>query len=168
VPDGRPVKNLSPVFWREIATIVMRRHPTRVHLPVWVAHDLRRVTRVVGCSASQLVEVLVGLAEPRLGEIFSFPDRGPYPVPVRLRLDHETHVQLLRLAGDERACHGSGAWGIIGGRLVRRILIHFLASVDTAGGAPPGGTASLLRSLDLILPGGIITCFRTKEAPGSR
>lgn len=148
--------------------MLIRKHPISVCVPLWVAHDLKRVTYVVGCSTSQLVEALVGIAEPRLAEMFSFPDRKPYPVRVRVCLGHETYVQLLTLAGDATAGHGGGAWGIAASQLIRRILIHFLASVDTAGSAPPSGSAALLRSLDLVLPGNIVAFLCIRKARSSR
>jgi hypothetical protein len=145
---------------------VITRHQINVRLPLWVVHDLSSVTDLVGCSPSQVVEVLVSLAESRLSDILLSQDRGPYPVSIQVRLREAAHTQLLNLAHGTRQSCGS-VWNIQSSRLIRLILTHFLATVDT-GCTPPIGPMRLLRSLDLALPGGLFTLLEPGEARGFR
>jgi hypothetical protein len=141
---------------------VITRHPISVRLPLWVVHDLSRVTDLVGCSPSHVVEVLMTLAESRLSEILLSQDRRPYPISVQLRLGEAAHTLLLSLASDKMLSRGS-VWRIESSRLARLILIHFLAAVDTGGCPLPIGPMRLPRSLDLALPGGLFTLLRPRD-----
>ena len=127
-----------------------------INLPCWAAADLERLASILGASVSQVVSALLELLPPQGSAQTSPSCRATQPI-TRLRV-HLTPPGCRGLLVLWDAAWMMGLRQPAAGMLVESVLSDFLGELQACDS---GGGPDLISVLDRIVPGGLLTLYRT-------
>jgi len=127
-----------------------------IDLPCWAAADLERLAAILGASVSQVVSALLELLPPQ-GSAQTGPScRATQPI-TRVRV-HLTPAGCRGLLVLWDAVWTTGLREPTARVLVESVLSAFLGELQALDS---GGGPGLISVLDRIVPGGLLTLYRT-------